>query len=134
EVECFFDSDSAGQKAALRFLPLALKAGLEVRFLTLDGGGKLDPDLLFLERGLDGYAAVRAQARSAMEFASAALLPDPTDATAEQKSRAARAAFEIIAAAESEVVRTEFVRQAAGSLKLGAAAMLRDFEAFLHQG
>jgi DNA primase len=32
-VECFFDGDSAGQKAALRFLPLALKAGLEVRFL-----------------------------------------------------------------------------------------------------
>ena len=28
QVECFFDSDSAGQKAALRFLPLALRAGL----------------------------------------------------------------------------------------------------------
>src|SRR5690606_26791002 len=94
EVECFFDSDSAGQKAALRFLPLALKAGLEVRFLTLKDGAKLDPDLLFLERGLDGYAAVREQAASAMEFACAALLPDPAGATAEQKARAARAAFE----------------------------------------
>jgi len=48
QVECFFDSDSAGQKAALRFLPMALKAGLEVRFLTLAGASKLDPDLLFL--------------------------------------------------------------------------------------
>ena len=27
QVECFFDSDEAGQKAALRFLPLALRAG-----------------------------------------------------------------------------------------------------------
>jgi DNA primase len=27
QVECFFDSDAAGQKAALRMLPMALKAG-----------------------------------------------------------------------------------------------------------
>src|SRR5690606_4936515 len=66
QVECFFDGDSAGQKAALRFLPMALKAGLEVRFLTLRGETKLDPDLLFLERGLAGYEAVRTDAESAM--------------------------------------------------------------------
>jgi hypothetical protein len=59
QVECFFDSDSAGQKAALRFLPMALKAGLELRFLTLAGATKLDPDLLFLERGLAAYEEVR---------------------------------------------------------------------------
>ncbi|MBP9913445.1 MAG: DNA primase, partial [Opitutaceae bacterium] len=56
QVECFFDSDSAGQKAALRFLPMALKAGLEIRFLRLAGQEKIDPDLLFLERGLPAYA------------------------------------------------------------------------------
>ena len=43
QVECFFDSDSAGQKAALRFLPLALKAGLEARFLTLAGASRPRP-------------------------------------------------------------------------------------------
>ena len=59
EVECFFDSDEAGQKAALRMLPMALKAGLEVRFLTLDGDAKVDPDLLFLERGIAAYEEVR---------------------------------------------------------------------------
>ena len=42
ELECLFDSDGAGQKAALRLLPLALKTGIEVRFLTLDGAGKVD--------------------------------------------------------------------------------------------
>jgi tripartite-type tricarboxylate transporter receptor subunit TctC len=55
QIECFFDSDGAGQKAALRLLPMALKAGLEVRFLTLAGAGKIDPDLLFLEQGLPAY-------------------------------------------------------------------------------
>src|SRR3954466_4825197 len=78
QVECFFDSDAAGQKAALRFLPMAVKAGLEVRFLTLAGAEKLDPDLLFLERGLAGYADVRNEAKSAMAFACRATLADPT--------------------------------------------------------
>ena len=66
QVECFFDSDSAGQKAALRFLPMALKAGLEVCFLTPAGAEKVDPDLLFLERGIAAYeerAGERAKAR-----------------------------------------------------------------------
>ena len=35
-------------------LPMALKASLEVRFLTLAGAEKLDPDLLFLESGMIG--------------------------------------------------------------------------------
>jgi DNA primase len=55
ELECFFDSDSAGQKAALRMLPMALKANIEVRFLTLAGDAKVDPDLLFLEKGIVAF-------------------------------------------------------------------------------
>ena len=38
QVECFLDGDSAGQKAAMRLLPMALKAGLEVKFLVLQPG------------------------------------------------------------------------------------------------
>ncbi|MET0262493.1 MAG: DNA primase, partial [Rariglobus sp.] len=77
QVECFFDGDSAGQKAALRFLPMALKAGLEVRFLGGATDTKIDPDLLFLERGLAGYEDVRKGSLSAMAFACRALIPSP---------------------------------------------------------
>jgi len=131
QVECFFDSDAAGQKAALRFLPLALKAGLEVRFLTLSGAEKLDPDLLFLERGLAGYEDVRREARSAMAFACHATLPDPSQASAELKSRAAQAIFEIITTAESEVTRSAFVAETATHLRLGELAAQKDFQAFV---
>jgi len=130
QVECFFDSDSAGQKAALRFLPMALKAGLEVRFLTLAGAEKIDPDLLFLERGLDAYHAVRASALSAMAFACRAHLPAPDAASPEQKTRVAQAMFELIAAAESEVARSEFLGAAAVHLKLPVGALQHDFETF----
>lgn len=133
QVECFFDSDGAGQKAALRFLPMALKAGLELRFLTLAGDGKVDPDLLFLERGLAAYEDVRRASRSAMAFACDATLPDSTNATPELKTRAAQVVYEIIANAESEVARSEFVKEAATQLRLPLAAAQKDFQTFLQR-
>ncbi len=127
EVECFFDSDAAGQKAALRLLPMALKAGMEVRFLRAPGEGKVDPDLLFLEGGLAAYAAVRTGALSAMAFACQAVLPQPAAASAEQKSRAAQTILGLVAAAESEVTRAGFLAEAAGHLRLPVAALQGDF-------
>ena len=131
EVECFFDSDAAGQKAALRFLPMALKAGLEVRFLTLAGAEKLDPDLLFQERGIAAYEEVRRSSLSAIAFASRAVLPSPGSASAEQKSRAAQTLFEMIVASESEMTRSAFLTEAAAQLRISLPAMQKDFQQFL---
>jgi DNA primase len=130
QVECFFDSDSAGQKAALRFLPMALKAGLEVRFLSLAGQDKIDPDLLFLQRGLAAYDELKRDALSVMAFACRSVLPDPAAAGPEQKSRAAQTVLELIAAAESEVARAEFINEAASHLRLSPAALQRDFQSY----
>jgi DNA primase len=126
EVECFFDSDDAGQKAALRMLPMALKANIEVRFLTLAGEAKLDPDLLFQERGLAAYAEVRKASMSAMAFACRALLPSPATASSEQRSRAAQGVLAIISAAESEVSRAAFISEAAALLSLPTSALQSD--------
>ena len=131
EVECFFDSDPAGQKAALRLLPMALKANLEVRFLTLAGDAKVDPDLLFLERGLAAYAEVRKTSLSAMAFACRALLPSPATASSELRSRAAQGVLGIIAAAESEVSRAAFIAEAAALLQLPASALQGDLRRLL---
>src|SRR5262245_15173591 len=130
QVECFFDSDSAGQKAALRFLPMALKAGLEIRFLSLAGASKIDPDLLFLERGLVAYEELKRGALSAMTFACRSILPSPEQASGEQKARSAQSLFEIIASAESEVARAEFLNEIATQLRLPAPAVRGDFDKF----
>jgi DNA primase len=126
EVECFFDSDAAGQKAALRMLPMALKAGIEVRFLTLAGEAKVDPDILFLEHGIRAYDEVRKGALSAIAFACRASLPSPSQASSEQRSRAAQAVLAIIAAAESAVSRAAFVSEAAAHLNFPASALQAD--------
>ncbi|HWA28624.1 MAG TPA: DNA primase [Lacunisphaera sp.] len=111
QVECFFDSDSAGQKAALRFLPLALKAGLEVRFLKLVGAEKLDPDLLFLERGIAAYDEVKRGALTAMQFARQAYLPDPTRASFNERMNAVRSMVEIAQQCETQVARDDYLQQ-----------------------
>ncbi|MFA6959530.1 MAG: DNA primase [Opitutaceae bacterium] len=128
QVECFFDGDSAGQKAALRFLPMALKAGLEVRFLGGATDTKIDPDLLFLERGLAGYEDVRKAALSAMAFACRALLPSPETATPEQKARVAAELHALVLNAESEVARSQFLAEVAALLRLPLSALQRDFD------
>jgi DNA primase len=118
QVECFFDGDSAGQKAALRFLPMALKAGLEVRFLRLAGAEKVDPDLLFLERGLPVYAELQRDALSAMQLVQQAILPQPHASSAEQKGRAAKEINALIKSADSQVLRGALVEEAAKLLNL----------------
>lgn len=128
QVECFFDGDSAGQKAALRFLPMALKAGLEIRFLGGATDTKIDPDLLFLEKGLAGYDQVRTGALSAMAFACRALLPSPETATPEQKARIAAEIHALILNAESEVARSQFLAEAASILRLPLSALQKDFD------
>ncbi|MDB6127413.1 MAG: primase [Verrucomicrobia bacterium] len=129
QVECFLDGDSAGQKAALRFLPMALKAGLEVKFLGLGKGD--DPDSLFREHGLAAYEDVRRGGLSAMAFACRTFLPDPANASSELKTRASQSAVELVAAAESEVARSEFLAEAASHLRLTASALQRDFQTFV---
>ncbi|MBI5381354.1 MAG: DNA primase [Opitutae bacterium] len=117
QVECFFDSDTAGQKAALRLLPMALRAGLEVRFLRSAGDGKVDPDVLFLERGLDAYTHLRTEALSIVEFLRRYILPEPQSATPEQLSRALKQVYEVISAAESEVMRRRLIGELSTSVR-----------------
>jgi DNA primase len=134
EVECFFDSDSAGQKAALRFLPLALKAGLEVRFLTLAGAAKVDPDLLLLERGLPAYDELRHSALSMMGFIQRYILPDPRSVTPEATARAVQQIYEVVAATDSEVLQAQLLAEIApaiGALRILPDAFERDFLKFV---
>lgn len=128
QVECFFDSDSAGQKAALRFLPMALKAGLEVRFLMLAGAEKLDPDLLFLEKGLAAYQELKKCSLSAMRFVCQPYLPKIKQISADEKSRIYSSIAEIILQSESEVVQRELLEEAAHLLELPASTAVAFLE------
>jgi len=107
-VDCLLDGDAAGQKAALRALPLALKAGMEIRFLPLLADE--DPDELFLAKGAAALTDLDKNAQSAMAFAVRSLLP-PNPSESEVRN-AFQSIFEIIANCEVEYTRIDLLRSA----------------------
>jgi len=127
QLECFLDGDAAGRKAAFRLLPLALKAGIEVKFLLLQPGE--DPDALFRDRGVTAYEGLRKQALDGITFACRALLPTPDKASAREREDAVRQLFEIIANSSSETALETHLAQIQRELRLGRG-ILADFEQF----
>ena len=98
-VDCILDGDAAGQKAAMRLLPMALKAGLSLKFIPLAPGQ--DPDTLLKDEGKDAFQTRRTQALEAMEFAVKSLAPKGMSASADEKEHAFRTLFEFFQGSES---------------------------------
>lgn len=128
-LECFLDGDSAGRKAAFRMLPLALKTGIEVKFIQLTVGK--DPDELFRDHGMAAYEELRGHALDGITFACRAVLPDPANASALDRQEAVKQLFEIIAQSSSETALETYLAQIQRELGLGRG-VLTDFEAFRH--
>ncbi len=127
-VDCLLDGDAAGQKAAMRALPLALKAGVEIRFLPL--APDADPDELFLEKGAAALAELDKGAVSAMAFAVKSLLPKP-QASPREKSDALRQLFEILEQSESSMLRADYLAEACKYAGVDRTGAERDFARYL---
>jgi len=127
-MDCLLDGDDAGRKAAFRLMPLALRAGIETRFLVLEPGA--DPDDLFREQGIAAYESLKARSLSAIAFACRSLLPDPTAATSEQRARASSELFQLVMSADSSVMQSELLTEAAHVWNSSPTALQRDFDDF----
>lgn len=126
QIDCLLDGDTAGQQAALRLLPLALKAGLEVRFLTLPAGK--DPDQFFQQHGSEKLESLRAQAVSPVAFVLGCLLPERDTASPEAKARALATLYGIIDQTDSLVTRDAYRKEAAQLLECDPHSLMQDFE------
>lgn len=127
-LECFLDGDSAGQKAALRLLPLALAAGLDIHFLKLKPGE--DPDSFLLKGGLDAYKACQTLKISPMDFAYQAFLPK-TQASPQEKSAALENIYDILKHCESIVARQAYLMHLARLAGIDAYTLELDFADYI---
>jgi len=127
-IRCLLDGDGAGQKAALRMLPLALAQGVEVTFIPLEAG--VDPDDLFRDQGKDAINQVAANETDAIAFACQAIAPEGSKLSPQAKAKAARELFAIVIKSESAVAQNEYAKQIADYMELESAAILADFDRF----
>ncbi len=123
-VEVLLDGDDAGQRAAFRMLPKALKAGLDVSFLPLEPG--MDPDDLLKTEGAGALESLRAKCLSAMELAVRTVLPEPESVSPQQKAVALGQLYAIVGVAESAVVRDAYLMEIAKQLRVNPESLMRD--------
>lgn len=122
------DGDAAGQKAALRMLPLSLTQGVETIFIPLTD--KEDPDDIFREGGKGALEKLLERKMQPIPYACASIAPEAAGLTPQAKAKAARELFAIIDKADSQAAKVEFVKQAAHQLGLDEHATLSDFHRF----
>ncbi|CAI8321564.1 MAG: DNA primase [Opitutia bacterium UBA7350] len=128
-VECLLDGDRAGRKAALRSVPLALKADLDFHFLLLPE--KMDPDDLLREHGAEGLDSLRKDALNGIELTLKETLPTDRAPSTHEKTAALRQVFELLQHIPSLVAREDYLSQAARQLRVDPEAALRDFRKFI---
>ncbi|MDR2576452.1 MAG: DNA primase [Puniceicoccales bacterium] len=109
EMECLLDGDQAGQKAALRIIPLAFKAGINVRFLPLPAA--TDPDVFFLQFGVAGLDALRKNSLSPVEFLVQEYWNPVQKASYAHRQEALRKILSAIAEAESQTAELDLLHQ-----------------------
>lgn len=129
---CLLDGDKAGQKAALRMLPLAFAQEVETTFIPLKEGE--DPDDLFREHGISAFEKLLEEQCDSITFACRSIAPDPTKLSPQAKAKAAREIFAIIRTADSAAEQIEFVKQAAEYLNFDPSAAVADYDRFLKSG
>ncbi len=130
KIDCLLDGDEAGQKAALRLLPLALQVGLEPQFIILPTQD--DPDSLLVREGRSSLLNLLEHPIPTMIFAAKSLLPHPT-ASPRDRTDACQRIFEILHNCGETSLQIAYLEQAITVLGLDRKAVLRDFESFSRQ-
>lgn len=126
-LDCLLDADAAGQKAALRLMPLAFKAGLEICFLAVPGGK--DPDEFLAihgEQGVEEILKTRVPATTLL-----ARRFDDSSLSEVERQQLFNECFEIFSAIDSAVSREEAVNELARRVGVMPMALVQDFRKFM---
>ncbi|MDR1498051.1 MAG: DNA primase [Puniceicoccales bacterium] len=127
-IDALLDADRAGQNAALKLIPLALRANIELRFLSIPNGK--DPDEYLALAGTTGWHAIESTATTAIAYATRTFLPPNTPRSQAQKHDALQSLFEIIAQAESSTTRKDALNEICRIAGLDILSTDKDFHLF----
>ena len=81
-IVCLLDGDEAGQKAALSYVPIFLKTGLDAHFATIPVGS--DPDQILVNQGKEGLQKLIQEGQPMVNYVCSKILssnPTPQEKT-----------------------------------------------------
>lgn len=130
-VVIVFDSDTAGQDAAIRTAGLFMEAGLAVRVASLPD--KEDPDSFIRKHGADAFREVVKNAESAVAFQIRVLSARENSKSEVGVMRIARSVLQTIGHSPNAVQKARLVQEAAQRLNLPASALEDDLQHMIRQ-
>lgn len=128
-LNCMFDGDEAGLRAADKLLHMSMSVGLEVKFYILPPSE--DPDS-FLKSCTQTQIKdfIKSSGMSAMEFAVKRYIPTPSLISGRQKADALQNIYEIIACTNSSIMHESLLDEVAQLCNFNRRAIGQDFNTF----
>ena len=125
-VVCLLDGDAAGQKAALSYVSIFLKVGLDARFAELPKGS--DPDQILMGQGIEKMHKIIKDAQPMVEYVIKQKIPVLKEASPKQKESVCNWMFSAMVEIGSNCPRV--IEQLARLLNLPVDALKFDFPNF----
>lgn len=119
-----FDSDKAGQDAAIKLAGLFMETGMAVRVALLPGGE--DPDSYIIAKGAEAFGNLIKKAISATGFQIEVLSGRENTDSEVGAMRTARAVLGTISRCPSAVQRAKLIQEASERLRIPASALQED--------
>jgi DNA primase len=127
-VVCLLDGDSAGQKAALSYVSIFLKAGLDARFAELPKG--TDPDQILIHKGTDAMRQIIEGAHPMVEYVVRQKVPVLSQASPKQKESVCQWMFAAMLEIDSRILLEGYFEQLSRLLNIPIDALKSDFSTY----
>ena len=127
-VVCLLDGDSAGQKAALSYVSIFLKSGVDARFAQLPDGS--DPDQILVMGGRESMQKIIDEAQPMVEYVIRQKIPNLSTATPKQKESTCQWFFSSLAEIDSRIALEGYIEQLARLIAVPIEALKSDFIQF----
>ncbi len=123
-IAVVFDSDSAGQMAALRSLDLFIEEDLYVRIAVLPEG--FDPDSFIREKGANEFNEIINSSLTLFDYKMSILLKRFDSKTIEGKSNIAHEMISTINKFKDQILRSEYMKKLAQALSISEDVLLAE--------
>lgn len=120
-----FDADTAGMKAAVRGITIALEEGMGVRILTLPEGE--DPDSYVRQYGMEGFVDYKKkQTRDFLRFLVSVSKEEKRWDDPVERKKVMGEILEVIAVIPDELSRENYIQELSGISKIGDRALMKE--------